>query len=148
MSVCSMISQTSLSSCTYNQREYSTFYMQQTVTYICIPGYIKHHQYLTDNVGVLDRQQARDLSVQWDVWNPTSGRLWPMNDCPTYLSLMHKHRHVQVDLDLIIDDFVSRRNRRLDFLNLYNWKTLINSWWIKVQRVTSIIHVFCYPFLQ
>jgi hypothetical protein len=31
------------------------------------------------------------------------------------LSLMHIHRHVQVDLAMTIDDFVSRRNRRLDF---------------------------------
>ena len=31
------------------------------------------------------------------------------------LSLMHIHRHVQIDLDMIIDAFVSRRNQRLDF---------------------------------
>jgi hypothetical protein len=31
------------------------------------------------------------------------------------LSLMHIHRHVQVGLGMSIDDFVSRRNRRLDF---------------------------------
>ena len=30
------------------------------------------------------RQQARDLSIQRDACNPTQGRLWAMNDCPTY----------------------------------------------------------------
>jgi len=37
----------------------------------------------------------------------------------TNLSLMHIHRHVQVDLDMSIDDFVSRRNGRLDFSKTY-----------------------------
>jgi hypothetical protein len=28
---------------------------------------------------------------------------------------MHIHKHIQVDMDMIIDDFVSRKNLRLDF---------------------------------
>ena len=30
------------------------------------------------------RQQARDLSVQYDAWNPTKCRLLAINGCPTY----------------------------------------------------------------
>jgi hypothetical protein len=47
------------------------------------------------------------------------------------------HRHVQVGLNMIIDWL---------FINLGMWTTMNNLRWIKVERVTSIIHVFCYPF--
>ena len=36
------------------------------------------------------------------------------------LSLMDIHRHVQVDLDINIDDFVSRRKQCLDFSSTYS----------------------------
>ena len=36
------------------------------------------------------------------------------------------HRHVQIDLDMIIDEFVSRRNQRIEFSSTYtNEKLLI-----------------------
>jgi hypothetical protein len=64
--------------------------MQQTVTYIWlyIPSSVSYWQCRCH------RQQARDLSVQWDAWNPTYGRLLAMNGCPTY----------QKDLSLVVDD--------------------------------------------
>jgi len=50
-----------------NQRDYSTLYIQQTVTYTPL--------YTVSSVSyrqcMCRRQQVRDLLVQWDAWNPT-----------------------------------------------------------------------------
>ena len=51
------------------------------------------------------------ISVQC---NETREDLLKVDELQSNLSLMHINRHLQVDLDMIIDDFVSRRNRRLD----------------------------------
>jgi len=60
--------------------DYSTLYMQLTMTYTRL--------YTASSVSYWQcrchRQQAWDLSVQWDTWNPKWGRLLTMNDCPTY----------------------------------------------------------------
>ena len=44
--------------------------------------------------------------VYWQMRNMNAciGNVLVMNDCPTY-HFMHIHRQVQVDLDMIIDDF-------------------------------------------
>jgi hypothetical protein len=64
----------------YPRRQCITPYIQQTVTYTRL--------YTSSSVSYwhcrCHRQQARDLSVQLDAWNPTYGQLLAMNDCPTY----------------------------------------------------------------
>ena len=39
-----------------SQRDYLTLYMQQTLTYTRLYTFVHHHQYLTDNVGVIDNK--------------------------------------------------------------------------------------------
>ena len=114
-----------------SQKDYSTLYMQQTVTYTRL--YIASSVYYWQCR--CHRQQARDLSVQLDAWNPSSCRLLAMNDCPTY--------HLCIYTDMCKSTWIYYGWL---FIILYRWKTMNNSWWIKVLRVTSIIHVFCYPF--
>ena len=77
-----------------------------------MPGYAQHHQYLTDNVDVIDnkreifqRNETREILRKVDHRRLTTVQL---------ITYMHLHRDEQVDLDMIIDDFGSRKNRLLD----------------------------------
>jgi hypothetical protein len=74
--------------------------------------YIQHHQYLL----TMQVSSATSMGSFSALRRVKSYLRSTMNDERlSNLSLMHIHRHVQVDLVMIIDDFVSRRNRRLDF---------------------------------
>ena len=77
---------------------------------LLLPGYIQQHLYLFYNVGFIGNKR--------EIFQFNETREIPLNmgdERLSNLSLMHIHRHVQVDLDMIINDFVSRRNWRLDF---------------------------------
>ena len=111
------------------QRDYSTLYMQQTGL---IPGYIQHHQYLTDNSGVIDNKreifqsnETHEILLTVDYWQWTA---------------------VQLITDAYTQTCVSRHGYDSWEYFINKWKTMNNSWRIKVQRVTSIRHVFCYSF--
>ena len=81
------------------QRDYSTLYIQQTVAYTRL--------YTASSVSDLQfpchRQQARDLSVQMRRMNSYL-RSTIGDERLSNLSLMHIHKHVQVNLDMILED--------------------------------------------
>ena len=74
------------------------------------------------------RQQARDLSVQYDAWNPTKCRLLAINGCPTY------HWCIYTDMC---------KSTWIWFLRTFHKLIQVKN--KKIQRVTSIKHVFLCP---
>jgi N-glycosylase/DNA lyase len=78
-----------------SQRDYSTFYMYETATYTWL------YQYLTDNVGVITTSE-RSFSAMRRVKSYLRSTMG--NERLSNLSLMHIHRHAQVDLNMIIDN--------------------------------------------
>ena len=79
-----------------SQRDYSIFYMYETATYTWL------YQYLTENVGVIATSE-RSFSAMRRVKSYLRSTMG--NERLPNLLLMHIHRHVQVDLDMIIDNF-------------------------------------------
>jgi len=82
-----------------------------------MPGYIEHHQYLTDNIGVIsNKREIFQCNKTREVLLKVDHGRWTTVQLITY---MHLHSDVQVDLDMITDEFVSRNNRLLDFSYTY-----------------------------
>jgi hypothetical protein len=114
-----------------SQKDYSILYMQQTVTYTRL--YIASSVYYWQCR--CHRQQARDLSVQLDAWILVQVDYWRW-----MTAQLITYAYTQTCVSPHGYDYWCL------FIILYRWKTMNNSWWIQVLRVTSIIHVFCYPF--